>query len=69
MEEEGDRRGVVTDSRLSVRVSLGTYRLFYESGSEDVLVRARGEAEVQELSRRASAREEMRRRCRWMRDQ
>ena len=69
MEEEGDRRGVVTDSRLSVRVSLGTYRLFYESGAEDVLVRVRGETVGEELARRASAREEVRRRCRWVRDQ
>ena len=67
----GDKRGagagaavVVSSLQLGVRVSLGTYRIFYEGGKEDYMVRRRGEGEERELRRRAAAREEERRRCR-----
>ena len=41
-------------------MSLGTYKLFYEAGSEDYLVRKRDEGV---LGERAKAREEERRRA------
>ena len=66
MEEEGDRREVA-ELQLSVRVSLGTYRIFYESGKEDFLMRVRGEEDEREMRRRATVREERRKNlCRWI---
>ena len=68
-ESAGGRRAVEgrTGRGLGVRVSLGTYRIFYESGKEDFFLRVRGEGSERELRRRAVAREEERRRCRLLR--
>lgn len=46
---------------IGVQVSLGTFKLFYEAGSEDVLWRGRGE-----LDQRALARHEERKKSRWL---
>ena len=64
-ESAGGRRAVEgrTGRGLGVRVSLGTYRLFFEAGKEDFVVRVRGEDEERVLRRRAAAREEERARC------
>lgn len=56
----------MTDWELNVRVSLGTYKIFYEAGKEDFMYRRRPEGERKELKRRAVAREEERRQCRWL---
>ena len=47
---------------LGVQVQGGTYKLMYERGREDVLVRRRSAGEQGMLSARAAAREEERRR-------
>lgn len=51
---------------MRIRISLGTYKLFYEADGEDVLVRERGEEEERELMNRARLRHEERRRSRWL---
>jgi paired amphipathic helix protein Sin3a len=62
-----DTSGVRTDGDLGVRVSLGTYKLFYEGGSGECIYREREQDEVDALVERARAREEDRRRAmtRW----
>ena len=62
--EEG---GGASSLELGVRVSLGTYRMFYEGGKEDVFVRRRVASELEELERRAVLRAEERLRCRLIR--
>lgn len=51
---------------MQIRISLGTYKLFYEAGAEDALVCVRGEEEERELRERARVRNEERRRNRWL---
>ena len=63
MEDETSGRRAARETGLGVRVSLGTYRLFFEAGQEDWLVRVREEEEERVLRRRAGAREEERARC------
>ncbi|KAF8846145.1 hypothetical protein BDN67DRAFT_986507 [Paxillus ammoniavirescens] len=69
------RRSVSTDESpqgfaacndMSIRISLGTYKLFYEAGTEDVLVQTRGAEEEKELQERVRRRNEERKRCRWL---
>ncbi|KAI0053407.1 hypothetical protein FA95DRAFT_1592176 [Auriscalpium vulgare] len=56
-----DSSGTVrTEGSLGVRVSLGTYKLFYEGGSGECLWRERGSAEEEMLRGRAAVREEER---------
>jgi hypothetical protein len=45
-----------------IRISLGTYRLFHESGTEWMMTRSRGREEERILGDRARQREEDRRR-------
>ncbi|KAI0718857.1 hypothetical protein C8T65DRAFT_637162 [Cerioporus squamosus] len=60
--EEG-RDGVVQEQRgLGILVQRGTYKLMYEAGEEDVLVRRRGADEERALYERACRREDERRR-------
>ncbi|KAG0702743.1 hypothetical protein DFH29DRAFT_920208 [Suillus ampliporus] len=57
-------RGSSSWDAMSIRVSLGTYKIFYESSAEDVYVRWRSRDEEKELRERAKAREEDRKRSR-----
>ncbi|KAF8506517.1 hypothetical protein F5888DRAFT_1642843 [Russula emetica] len=50
------------EGELGIRISLGTYKLFHESGTEWSVVRRRGEEEERMLKDRAREREEDRRR-------
>ncbi|KAG1757835.1 hypothetical protein EDB19DRAFT_1624058 [Suillus lakei] len=59
-------RGTPSWDSMSIRVSLGTYKMFYESGAEDVYVRPRSREEEKELGERAKVREEERKRSRWL---
>ncbi|KAH7886015.1 hypothetical protein F5I97DRAFT_1877064 [Phlebopus sp. FC_14] len=59
-------RGLVGWNDMSIRISLGTYKLFYEAGTEDVLVQRRSAEEERELRERVRARNEERKRCRWL---
>jgi len=51
-----------TEGELGLRISLGTYKLFYEGGTEWSVVRRRGPEEERMLKDRARQREEDRRR-------
>jgi len=53
---------VRSEGELGIRISLGTYKLFHESGTEWSVVRQRGEEEERILKDRAGQREEDRRR-------
>ncbi|EGO30319.1 hypothetical protein SERLADRAFT_444328 [Serpula lacrymans var. lacrymans S7.9] len=53
---------------MRIRISLGTYKLFYEGDSEDVLVRGRGAEEGEGLSERARVRQEERKKSRWLQE-
>lgn len=53
---------VRSEGELGIRVSLGTYKLFHESGTEWSVVRLRGQEEERMLKDRAREREEDRRR-------
>ena len=61
-----ENRQEMHDARLCVRVSLGTYRLFYEAGQEDYVFQRRSAGEQATLTARALARSEERRRSRWL---
>jgi paired amphipathic helix protein Sin3a len=50
-----------TESSMAVRISFGTYKLFYEAKSEDFLWRQWGDEEGERLWERAKAREDERR--------
>jgi paired amphipathic helix protein Sin3a len=51
---------------MTIRMSLGTYRLFYEGGSEDFLFRRWGKEEHELLCERARAKHDERRKSRWV---
>jgi paired amphipathic helix protein Sin3a len=53
---------VRSEGELGIRISLGTYKLFHESGTEWSMVRHRGREEEVMLRDRARQREEDRRR-------
>lgn len=53
---------VRSEGELGIRVSLGTYKLFHESGTEWSVVRLREQEEERMLKDRAREREEDRRR-------
>lgn len=67
MDGEGGKEDVSLGLELNIRVSLGTYKIFYEAGKEDYVYRRRGEEEERVLLARAAAREEERRRSKWIR--
>jgi hypothetical protein len=50
------------EGEMGIRISLGTYRLFHESGTEWTMTRSRGREEDKLLEERARQREEERRR-------
>jgi len=54
------------ESNMTVRVSLGTYRLFFEGGSEDFILRRWGKDDGEVLEERAKAKQEERRKSRWL---
>ncbi|KAA1467807.1 hypothetical protein DENSPDRAFT_770847 [Dentipellis sp. KUC8613] len=67
--EDDDAAGastVVVEGGLGVRVSLGSYKLFFEGESEESIWRERSAAELGALRERARAREEERRRSVWL---
>jgi len=51
------------ENDIGIQISLGTYKLFYEAGTEDVLWRPRSEGEQTRLDERARARHEERKNC------
>lgn len=59
---------IVARSEMRIRISLRTYRLFYEAGMEDVFVHRRGREEEKALQERVRRRNEERRRCRLLQD-
>ncbi|KAG1839224.1 hypothetical protein DFJ58DRAFT_812844 [Suillus subalutaceus] len=59
-------RGTSSWDSMSIRVSLGTYKMFYESSAEDVYVRPRSQDEEKVLRERGKVREEERKRSRWL---
>ena len=50
------------EGELGIRISLGTYKLFHEGGTEWGMVRRRGQEEERVLKERGRQREEDRRR-------
>jgi paired amphipathic helix protein Sin3a len=46
-----------------IRISLGTYKLFYEAGCEDFIWRTRSAADLEVLGEQAKARDGERQRC------
>ncbi len=64
--DESPNSTSVTEGRLSVAVSLGTYKLFYAADSEDVFIRRTSSERESVLRARALAREEERRRTKWL---
>ncbi|GJE87693.1 hypothetical protein PsYK624_037760 [Phanerochaete sordida] len=66
IDTEGENRQSANEAGLCVRVSLGTYKLFYAAGQEDFLFQRRGASEQATLTARALARGEERRRSRWL---
>lgn len=60
-----DQEDVQEASSMGVSISLSTYRLQYEAGTEDVLWRVR-RSEEEELFARAQARSAERIRSRWL---
>lgn len=55
-----------TRNDIGVQVSLGTFKLFFEAGSEDVLLRERSEDVQNMLNERALARHEERKKSPWL---
>ena len=53
---------VRSEGELGIRISLGSYKLFHESGTEWSVARRRGEEEERILKDRARQRDEDRRR-------
>jgi hypothetical protein len=51
---------------MKIRVSLGTYKMFYETGAEDSYVRRRSQEEEKELRERAKLREDERKGSWWL---
>lgn len=51
-----------------IRIRLGTYKLLYEAGTEDVLIQRRSREEEKVLEERVRRRNEERRRCRLLQD-
>lgn len=51
---------------MSIRISFGTYKIFYGAESEDYMVRIRGKDEEEMLIERARARHEERKRCNYV---
>ena len=64
--DESPNSTSVTEGRLSVRASLASYKLFYAAESEDVFIRRTGSERESVLRARALAREEERRRTKWL---
>lgn len=57
---------IVAQNEMQVRISLGSYKIFYEGGKEDMLWCRRSREEYTQLQARASAREEERKRTLWL---
>lgn len=66
IDADGEHRQDVNETRLCVRVSLGSCKLFYEAGQEDFVFHRRRAEETATLTARALARADERRRSRWL---
>lgn len=55
-----------TKTEVGIQVSLGTFKLFYEAGSEDILWRERSEDVQNTLDERTSAKHEERLKSQWL---
>jgi len=53
----------ITENNIGIQISLGTYKMFYEAGTEDALWRPKSDAEQSSLNERAKARDEERKSC------
>ncbi|KAF7793452.1 hypothetical protein EIP86_004564 [Pleurotus ostreatoroseus] len=62
MDGESGKEDVESSLALNIRVSLGTYKIFYEAGREDFVFRRRTDEDERMLLGRAAAREDERRR-------
>lgn len=51
---------------IAIQISLGTYKLFYEAGTEDVFLKGRTEEEEKVVRERALVRHEERKRSVWL---
>ena len=66
IDADGENRQHANEAGLCIRVSLGTYKLFYEAGKEDFVFQRRSPSEQATLTARALARSDERRRSRWL---
>ncbi|KAG9314155.1 hypothetical protein JVU11DRAFT_4941 [Chiua virens] len=55
-------------SDMRIRISLRTYKLFYEAGTEEVMIQRRGREEEKDILERVRRRNEERGRCRLLED-
>jgi hypothetical protein len=62
MSDDASPCSIRMEGELGIRISLGTYKLFYEGGTEWSVVQRRGQEEDRMLRDRARQREEDRRR-------
>ena len=58
--------GLSTDKHMRIRISLPSYKLVYECGTEDLILRCRSMEEERMLTERSQMREEERRRSSWL---
>ncbi|EPQ60306.1 hypothetical protein GLOTRDRAFT_67792 [Gloeophyllum trabeum ATCC 11539] len=54
----------LVQNKMAIRISLGTYKIFYEAGTEDFIWQRRSAADDKLLRERAAARHEERKQCR-----
>ena len=56
----------LTRTEIGIQVSLGTFKLFYEAGSEDILWRERSEDVQNMLDERTLGKHEERMKSQWL---
>jgi paired amphipathic helix protein Sin3a len=61
-----DRTASSSEKYMRVRISLPSYKVVYESGTEDLFLRGRSVEEETMLMERSEVREEERRRSGWL---
>jgi paired amphipathic helix protein Sin3a len=61
-----DSTALSTAKHMRVRISLPSYKIVYESGTEDLVFRSRMREEEEMLRERSQGREEDRRKSRWL---
>lgn len=55
--------GSIIQNNIGIQISLGTYKLFYEAGTEDMLWRPRSEEEQASVEERGKVKHEERKKC------